>query len=168
MLVKRVASGLIPSSLAISKSVTLGHTNLNFCFMSRIARKSDPVGRSIFVNVMYKSHHKIVISSNSSGTLSNSKPNVSSVVVSKTIGDTSTTVSRFISALIHSWSAISQNKILTMQHAQPQYQEGLARQLATYMESKSTCAVLNHTHKFTFYKNVNFYICPSFLCTSLP
>ena len=34
---------------------------MNFCFTSRItARKSDPVGRSIFVNVIYESH-KIAI-----------------------------------------------------------------------------------------------------------
>ena len=33
-----------------------------FCFTSRIARKSDPVhvGRSIFVNVMYEYHYKIM------------------------------------------------------------------------------------------------------------
>ena len=38
----------------------LGHSNLVFCFTSRIAKKSDPVGRSIFVNVLYEYHYKIM------------------------------------------------------------------------------------------------------------
>ena len=35
----------------------LDHTNLNFCLTSRIARKSELVGRNIFVNVMHESHY---------------------------------------------------------------------------------------------------------------
>ena len=52
---------------------------------------------------------------------------------------TSTTLPRFISALIHSSSAISQNKNLAgnATQPQPQYQEVYGtRQLAMYMESK--------------------------------
>ena len=59
-----------------------------FCFTSRIARKSDPVGRSIFVNVLYEYHYKI-INSISPFTQSKSEP---SVVAGKTVGDTSTTL----------------------------------------------------------------------------
>ena len=31
-----------------------------FCFTSRVARKSESVGRNIFVNVMYEYHYKIM------------------------------------------------------------------------------------------------------------
>ena len=60
----------------------LGHSNLMFCFTSRIARKSDPVGRSIFVNVLYEYHKSLP-------TLSKSEP---SVVAGNHVGDTSTTL----------------------------------------------------------------------------
>ena len=56
-----------------------------FCFTSRIARKNDPVGRSIFVNVLYEYHYF----NKSFPTLSKSEP---SVVAGKTVGDTSTTL----------------------------------------------------------------------------
>ena len=46
-------------SLGEVRVLKLGHTNLMFCFTSRIARKSDPVGRSIFVNVMYEYHYEL-------------------------------------------------------------------------------------------------------------
>ena len=38
----------------------LGHSNLMYmyCFTSRIARKSESVGRNKFVNVMYEYHYK--------------------------------------------------------------------------------------------------------------
>ena len=38
--------------------MVLGHTNLMFCFMSGEARKSESVGRIVFVNVMYEYHCK--------------------------------------------------------------------------------------------------------------
>ena len=43
------------------KNLPLGHSNLMFCFTSRIARKSESVGRNIFVNViinLYTTNHK--------------------------------------------------------------------------------------------------------------
>ena len=38
----------------------LGHSNLIYCFTSRIARKSESVGRNKFVNVMYEYHYKVM------------------------------------------------------------------------------------------------------------
>ena len=47
-----------PSELpSVHVCTLLGRTNLNFCFTSRKARKSESVGRSIFVYVMYESHY---------------------------------------------------------------------------------------------------------------
>ena len=55
-----------------------------------------------------------------------SEPNVSSDVVVKTVGDTSTTLPRFTSALIYSWSTIS-NTARTLGN------EALGRERATYV-----------------------------------
>ena len=62
-----------------------------FCFTSRIARKSDPVGRSIFVNVLYEYHYKVMNLINSISRFPQSKSEPS-VVAGKTVGDTSTTL----------------------------------------------------------------------------
>ena len=64
-----------------------------FCFTSRIARKSDPVhvGRSIFVNVLYEYHYKVMNLINSISRFPQSKSEPS-VVAGKTVGVTSTTL----------------------------------------------------------------------------
>ena len=50
-------------STSTSKSTVTALRPYQFelCFTSRIARKSDLVGRSIFVNVMYESHYELNI-----------------------------------------------------------------------------------------------------------
>ena len=40
------------------RETQLGHTNLMLCFTSGEARKSDSVGRIVFVNVMHEYHCK--------------------------------------------------------------------------------------------------------------
>ena len=124
----------------------LGHSNLIYCFMSRIARKSESVGRNKFVNVMYEYHYKVM-----NIIIRNSEPNVSSTVAGKTVGETSTTLPRFTSALTHSWSVMSishKNSPSTWKLCPRSYHE---EQL---YGSRCACALLNHTHKFTFMNQI--------------
>ena len=78
-----------------------GHSNLMFCFTSRISSKSDSVGRVIFVNVSYEYHYRINFYMYKPETTNYKCKNQ---YFSPLVG---TTLSRFTSALTHNRSTIS-------------------------------------------------------------
>ena len=75
--------------------------------MSRISSKSDSVGRVTFVNVSYEYHYRSRNFIFLHVQARNHKPHVSSAVAGKPVGEISTTLPCFTSALTHNRSTIS-------------------------------------------------------------
>ena len=104
----------VQSSLGEVSATRLGHSNLIFCFTSRISSKSDSVGRVIFVNVSYEYHYRnrnfnfYMQARNHKPQTTNAK-NQLKLYFSPLAR---TTLPRFTSALTHNRSTISGSVVL--------------------------------------------------------